>query len=211
MIIDQKKLGDTIEIIAVAPTQETLDVLSKDIKGNISLDINKQVKDQFLKNILTAEGYSLLEKAKESIEKIERPKLNDLSVDGHLDPKYFVSGEGSGAILLTQDFFNDFVIVPAEDASPRVVVIDEMSKINTLEWQILNHISRKDTSGKRTYDNYYILTLGDEIQNGVNIGVENFGMDNIFVPGTVKLKNPIRSKNVHQNDNNITLENFANE
>lgn len=36
-------------------------------------------------------------------------------------------------------------------------------------------------------------------------------MDNIFVPGTVKLKNPIRSKNVHQNDNNITLENFANE
>ena len=211
MIIDQKKLGDTIEIIAVAPTQETLDVLSKDIKGNISLDINKQVKDQFLKNILTAEGYSLLEKAKESIEKVERPKLNDLSVDGHLDPKYFVSGEGSGAILLTQDFFNDFVIVPAEDASPRVVVIDEMSKINTLEWQILNHISRKDTSGKRTYDNYYILTLGDEIQNGVNIGVENFGMDNIFVPGTVKLKNPIRSKNVHQNDNNITLENFANE
>lgn len=211
MIIDQKKLGDTIEIIAVAPTQETLDVLSKDIKGNISLDINKQVKDQFLKNILTAEGYSLLEKAKESIEKIERPKLNDLSVDGHLDPKYFVSGEGSGAILLTQDFFNDFVIVPAEDASPRVIVIDEMSKINTLEWQILNHISRKDTSGKRTYDNYYILTLGDEIQNGVNIGVENFGMDNIFVPGTVKLKNPIRSKNVHQNDNNITLENFANE
>lgn len=211
MIIDQKKLGDTIEIIAVAPTQETLDVLSKDIKGNISLDINKQVKDQFLKNILTAEGYSLLEKAKESIEKVERPKLNDLSVDGHLDPKYFVLGEGSGAILLTQDFFNDFVIVPAEDASPRVVVIDEMSKINTLEWQILNHISRKDTSGKRTYDNYYILTLGDEIQNGVNIGVENFGMDNIFVPGTVKLKNPIRSKNVHQNDNNITLENFANE
>ena len=211
MIIDQKKLGDTIEIIAVAPTQETLDVLSKDIKGNISLDINKQVKDQFLKNILTAEGYSLLEKAKESIEKVERPKLNDLSVDGHLDPKYFVSGEGSGAILLTQDFFNDFVIVPAEDASPRVVVIDEMSKINTLEWQILNHISRKDTSGKRTYDNYYILTLGDEIQNGVDIGVENFGMDNIFVPGTVKLKNPIRSKNVHQNDNNITLENFANE
>ena len=152
MIIDQKKLGDTIEIIAVAPTQETLDVLSKDIKGNISLDINKQVKDQFLKNILTAEGYSLLEKAKESIKKIEKPKLNDLSVDGHLDPKYFVSGEGSGAILLTQDFFNDFVIVPAEDASPRVVVIDEMSKINTLEWQILNHISRKDTSGKRTYD-----------------------------------------------------------
>ena len=211
MIIDQKKLGDTIEIIAVAPTQETLDVLSKDIKGNISLDINKQVKDQFLKNILTAEGYSLLEKAKESIEKVERPKLNDLSVDGHLDPKYFVLGQGSGAILLTQDFFNDFVIVPAEDASPRVVVIDEMSKINTLEWQILNHISRKDTSGKRTYDNYYILTLGDEIQNGVNIGVENFGMDNIFVPGTVKLKNPIRSKNVHQNDNNITLENFANE
>ena len=211
MIIDQKKLGDTIEIIAVAPTQETLDVLSKDIKGNISLDINKQVKDQFLKNILTAEGYSLLEKAKESIEKVERPKLNDLSVDGHLDPKYFVLGEGSGAILLTQDFFNDFVIVPAEDASPRVVVIDEMSKINTLEWQILNHISRKDTSGKRTYDNYYILTLGDEIQNGVDIGVENFGMDNIFVPGTVKLKNPIRSKNVHQNDNNITLENFANE
>lgn len=211
MIIDQKKLGDTIEIIAVAPTQETLDVLSKDIKGNISLDINKQVKDQFLKNILTAEGYSLLEKAKESIKKIEKPKLNDLSVDGHLDPKYFVSGEGSGAILLTQDFFNDFVIVPAEDASPRVVVIDEMSKINTLEWQILNHISRKDTSGKRTYDNYYILTLGDEIQNGVDIGVENFGMDNIFVPGTVKLKNPIRSKNVHQNDNNITLENFANE
>lgn len=211
MIIDQKKLGDTIEIIAVAPTQETLDVLSKDIKGNISLDINKQVKDQFLKNILTAEGYSLLEKAKESIEKIERSKLNDLSVDGHLDPKYFVLGQGSGAILLTQDFFNDFVIVPAEDASPRVVVIDEMSKINTLEWQILNHISRKDTSGKRTYDNYYILTLGDEIQNGVDIGVENFGMDNIFVPGTVKLKNPIRSKNVHQNDNNITLENFANE
>lgn len=211
MIIDQKKLGDTIDIIAVAPTQETLDVLSKDIKGNISLDINKQVKDQFLKNILTAEGYSLLEKAKESIEKVERPKLNDLSVDGHLDPKYFVLGQGSGAILLTQDFFNDFVIVPAEDASPRVVVIDEMSKINTLEWQILNHISRKDTSGKRTYDNYYILTLGDEIQNGVNIGVENFGMDNIFVPGTVKLKNPIRSKNVHQNDNNITLENFANE
>ena len=67
MIIDQKKLGDTIEIIAVAPTQETLDVLSKDIKGNISLDINKQVKDQFLKNILTAEGYSLLEKAKDNI------------------------------------------------------------------------------------------------------------------------------------------------
>ena len=122
MIIDQKKLGDTIEIIAVAPTQETLDVLSKDIKGNISLDINKQVKDQFLKNILTAEGYSLLEKAKESIKKIEKPKLNDLSVDGHLDPKYFVSGEGSGAILLTQDFFNDFVIVPAEDASPRAIV-----------------------------------------------------------------------------------------
>ena len=211
MIIDQKKLGETIEIIAVAPTQDTLNVLSKDIKGNIDISINSQIKDQFFKNVLTSEGYSILLKAKESLEKLSRDDRNNSAVEGHLDPKYFVAGEGSGAVLLTQDFFKEFLIVPAEDAAPRVVVIDEMSKVNTLEWQILNYISKPTDSKTRKHDNYYVLMLGDEIQNGVTIKEENFGMDNIFAPSSVKLKNPIRSKNEHKNNNNIILENFANE
>ena len=68
-----------IEVIIKNEIEETDHVLSKDIKGNISLDINKQVKDQFLKNILTAEGYSLLEKAKE-ISKRVKEELADILI-----------------------------------------------------------------------------------------------------------------------------------
>ena len=81
-----------------------------------------------------------------------------------------------------------------------------MTKYSALEWQILNKIAEPQESKKQ---GYYVIMMGDDLQNSVMYGRNSFGSDNILCPTTIKLKSPIRSKNVHTNANNIFMENFT--
>jgi hypothetical protein len=49
--------------------------------------------------------------------------------------------------------------------------------------------------------------MGDDLQNGIKIGENDFNLDVVATANSVKLKNPIRSKNIHINRNNVALEN----
>ena len=211
ILLNDEKLGKSINIIAIAPTQDTLNTLKKDLGGNINHEISNYTKEEFLNTVLEAEGIKLLKEAYEILETSNDPKvLNDTTKEKFLDPKYFVAGEGSGAILITKEFLKTFVIKRNTDI-PTVVIGDEMSKFTTLEWQILNYLASPSKDSTKKYDEYYITLLGDELQNGVIIGNNNFSMDNVLSNSTVKLKNPIRSNNFLKNANNIMLENFTNE
>jgi hypothetical protein len=205
-------LGDNVEIYAIAPTETTLKILTNDIGKDVQHKINSFTIDDFFKSVaLKEEGYNLLTQAHKTIsETKDQNKLND-KVDGEylLDPKYFIKGEGDGAVLLTKEFLNQFVMIPDKAIAPKVLIADEMSKFTTLQWQILNHLGRSGVYDDRKFDNYYILPVGDDLQNGIVMNGHSYGMENIFVAKTTKLKVPIRAKNVHKNNNNILLEKFV--
>lgn len=84
---------------------------------------------------------------------------------------------------------------------PKFIVIDEASKINSLQYQILNYLAQKH--------NYYLVVLGDDLQEGTIIGPAKSSLENLYTVSSIKLKSTIRAKNPHKNDNNITLENFV--
>lgn len=179
----------TVSMIASAPTTSTLDTLKKSIKSNVNGTINEFLITDFIKESLTKEAYSEL---LSEIELIKEEKFNEL--------KKSVRGIGTGAVILKEDWLNT-AFIDHSGNNTHIIIIDEMTKLNTLEWQILNYLAK--------HNNYYIITLGDPLQNGIFLGKESFSYDNIMTPSSVKLKSTIRSANIHANENNIGLERWV--
>lgn len=199
ILLSNNLLGNGVELQSIAPTQSTLQTLSREIKGSLDIKLDEFIASDFWTKYLTVEGLNKLSEIYKILQSndLEKDlnKVNDL-----IDNKYFIAGKGTGAILVRDAFFKDFIKeLPATETI--VTVGDEMSKFNTLEWQILDYLG-----GQK---NMYIILMGDELQNGISIGQNPFSMENVIIPSTIKMKNPIRARNNLQNINNITLENFT--
>lgn len=216
LILDNKILGDIVEIITIAPTKKTLKTLNKEVKGE-SLEntkIEEMIVSDFIKTLLSEEGLTEYQKLLDVLNKetAQLPSTNAAwkpfidSLNSKLNNEYFVAGEGKGAILIKENFFKSFVKQNSDDFTPRIIIGDEMSKITTLEHQILSYISESKNS---EFDNYYTILMGDDLQGGVILGNQSFSTENILSPATFKMKNPIRSRNNVKNQNNIILELFA--
>ena len=195
-------LGKPFNVIAVAPTESTLEILNKEIKGSLDISIKNKLISEIWAKYINLDGLTKLENL---ITILEENEITDKQesvdkVNGLIDSDYFVAGLGNGAILIREKFFEDFMNKQSSD-SLDVIIGDEMSKFTTLDWQLLNKLS---ASGK-----IYTILLGDELQNGVKIGENLFSMDNITVGTTIKMRNPIRSRNDLKNINNVTLENYV--
>lgn len=198
MLRTNNTLGKTLEIQSLAPTQKTLEILSKDLVGSEDVKVKGFEISEMIEQFISTDGITMLNSLKEYLSK------NDLTKDtvfGDDLDKYFVAGEGYGAVLIKKAFYKDFS-KPIPDTSTRVIIGDEYSKINTLEWQILNNAAKSN--------NVYILMLGDDLQNGTHIGKNIFGIENITIASSIKMRNPIRAENNLQNENNINLENYVN-
>ena len=219
---DSKMLGEPIEVLSIAPTHETLETLNKDLKGESLKDlvIQSMTVSDFIKSLLTTEGVQEYEQLLNTLatepETLEESVLKQYGgnnkkarieeLNKKLNTEYFVAGEGSGAIVIREKFFDNFIKKEGDPYNPKVLVGDELSKISTLEWQILNYISKPSTNKT---DRYYSILMGDNLQGGVLLGNQSFSYDNIISPATIKMKNPIRAKNDVQNQNNVVLENYT--
>ena len=208
ILINEKLLGDVTEIQSVAPTKSTLETLNKELKGNLDVTIEQFQIKNLLSEYITEDGMKkliLLEKlisetdftVKDTADSIE--KFNQLLRDNSLED-YFVKGEGLGVVLVRKQFYEDFK-KPLDPKTNKLIVGDEGSKINTIEWQIINQIANNS--------NIRAIILMDELQNGVFIGKNLFSIENLLMAHSIKLKNPIRSRNTLQSGNNITLENWV--
>lgn len=215
MILDNKLLGEVVEIITSAPTKKTLDTLSKDIKGESLKDtkIESLVINDFVKSLLTENGLKEYQNlldilSKETADPSSKEEWEEYikELNPKLNNKYFIAGEGFGAVLITDQFFREFIQPLSDNDIPKIFIADEMSKITTLEKQILNYISK---STEKQFDDYYVILMGDELQGGVKIGNQSFSDENILSPRTIKMKNPIRARNNVKNQNNIILELFT--
>lgn len=207
LLLNNNILGEPIDIIAIAPTHETLDILTKDLKGESLKDskITTSTVNDLLGTILNADGLNEFNKLIETLSS-ETGTPNPEELNKKINTEYFIAGEGNGAILITNKFYENFIKDSSDNFTPKVIIGDEMSKISTLVIQILNKVSE---STAHKYDKYYTLLMGDELQGGVKIGNQSFSTENILSPRTIKMKNPIRSRNDVRNQNNIILENYT--
>ena len=193
MHLDRKAKGETVNIIACAPTEETTKILNNNIGTAVDNTIQNQTIQQLLKSVLGDTLYA------ELLEEVDAIK-NSTKTDEPFEFKHSFRGKGDGTIVLKKVFLES-IVANKTTTEPTVIIIDEMSKLTTLEWQILNELGKSN--------NYYIIALGDDLQNGVQIGEESFSLDNISFPTSVKLKSTIRAENIHKNDNLIVLEKFT--
>lgn len=187
-------LGDKFDIIGSAPTQKTVSVLEKAILRNqTNIPITIKTVDDFISDILSGTDYDLI------VNDIKRAK--DLK-----EGVYKIDNKNSGVVyskptVLFTDAKLDELFKDFKEDIPKVVIIDEASKINSLQYQVLDYLSKNK--------NYTIIVLGDDLQQGTKIGEATSSMENIYIPYSVKLKSTIRAENNHQNDNSIALEAWA--
>ena len=190
MIIDSKVPSETISIHALAPTVKTLTGLKENLKNQVSVEIKEDLIKDYIKTILGAKFSEYVEQ----LSLIEQGKYEDLN------PEIFIKAEGDGAVAINEKWLNAVFLGHNIEGS-KIIMIDEMSQLSTLEWQIFNYMAKNN--------NYYVIAMGDNLQNGSKIGDESFSTQNIATPRSIKLKSTIRSQNTHQNNNAILLENFT--
>lgn len=192
---DQKILGNKLDIIALAPTEKTKLVLEKSLNRGKSTEfiLKSNTIEKFIESLFSGDEYT--------------SKINALKNMSELIPGEIKSTiEDTG--IFTEDkmaiFSNetlDILLKDYNNVEPKVIIIDEASKINSLQYQILNYLAKNK--------NYYIVVLGDDLQEGTSIGPATSSLENIYMPSSVKLKSTIRAENIHKNDNNISLEFWA--
>ena len=190
MIIDSKVPSENISIHALAPTPKTLTGLKENLKNQVSVEIKEDLIKDYIKTMIG----SKYDEYMEQLNLIEQDKYDDLN------PEIFIKGEGDGAVAINEKWL-DSVFLGHNIEGSKIVMIDEMSQLSTLEWQMFNYLAKNN--------NYYVIAMGDNLQNGSKIGTTSFSTQNISTPRSIKLKSTIRSKNVHHNDNCILMENFT--
>jgi len=199
LITDNKlKSLDNIEIILSAPNETSLDNM-KAIGESTKNTKTLYLKDDLMKKLLGSK-YSILNDEWDKLKKDSKNYSGDILIP---DPK----GVFESTLVSTNKFLNS---IPKIN-HPVVIVIDEVSRYNTIELQVLNHLAKVNKD-------FYVFGLGDDLQNGEIIDTINpdgtikkyyQGMDNFIMPSTIKLKSSIRSKNSIQAANNLVLEQLA--
>lgn len=190
MIIESKVPSENISIHALAPTAKTLQGLKENLKNQVPIEINENITKDYIKTIIG----SKYDEYVAQLSLLEQDKYDELN------PEIFIKGEGDGAVAINEKWL-DAVFLGHNIEGSKIIMIDEMSKLTTIEWQVFNYLAKNN--------NYYIVAMGDNLQNGSIIGKTSFSTQNITTPRSIKLKSTIRSKNVHQNDNAILMENFT--
>jgi hypothetical protein len=201
---DSKLLGNTLKITALAPTEKTKLVLEKSINRNINAIIESNTVDTFIENLIpTSSAW---------IDRINTLKsLTGSEYKNDVEMQYTDSAtgttKGSGIFIVSDSaaFTKEtleLMFSSIKNDTPQILIIDEASKINSLQYQVLNYLAKEK--------NYYIVVLGDDLQEGVILGKTTTSLENMYMPSSVKLKSTIRAENIHQNNNNITLEHWVN-
>lgn len=205
---DIKLLGDKLDKIVLAPTEKTRLIVEKSVTRNLTnVGITTHTVQDFLDNLLPGTT-ALSDRLKAVAENVES-NTNVAVTDGVI--QYIPTGESvkldSGIfvvdnIAIMTDSTLELLFGKINKDIPKFVVIDEASKLNSLQYQILNYLGKNK--------NYYFVVLGDDLQEGTNVGNTTSSLENLHIPTSIKLKSSIRAENIHQNDNNIALEFFAN-
>lgn len=198
---DVKLLGDKIDILALAPTEKTKVVLENSVRRGIEPGLIKT-------NTIEAFIESLFPTDTRFVERINAVKESDLergeiqfsdpTTQNGLDTGIYLA---HNTAVFSQKALDE-LFKNLKSETPKLIIIDEASKINSLQYQILNYLAE--------YKNYFIVPLGDDLQEGTTIGPASSSMENIYMPSSIKLKSTIRAENIHKNDNNIALEDFTN-
>lgn len=192
----KESLGSATSVIALAPTEKTRKVLEKGINRDKITETTVEGKtlEDYLSTLLKGTNYS---KIREAIVKAD-PKINGEIKDS--------DGNGTGVFVKSEQFLLseealELMLGNIENETPQILIIDEASKINTLQYQVLDYLARKK--------NYFIEVLGDDLQEGIKLGKFNSDISNIFTFRSVKLKSTIRSENNLVSNNVVTLENYS--
>lgn len=199
-------LGDTVEIIAVAPTEKTAKILSKSIiRGltttpKIDSDLNS-----FLTDLLAGTSYQqVMAKLKELKKdftgeiKITDPVSNSEIGTG----VYITQGVPYISEKTLKTWLSQLNSVISGNVINKFVILDEASKVNLMEYQILNYLVE--------HHNYHVVTVGDDLQEPAPIGeVITSGLENAIIPTSIKLKSTIRADNVHKNITNMAMDSWT--
>lgn len=203
-------LGKQLDRVVLAPTEKTKLVVEKSVTRNLNnTGITTNTLEKFIDSLFP-DSTALSDRVKALSNNTEKILGKDVIKDGMIR---FIP-TGSNDILDSGIFVSDNTAVMTDATldllfktqvsnTPKFVIIDEASKINSIQYQILNYLA--------TYKNYYFVVLGDDLQEGTTIGNATSSLENIHMPTSMKLKSSIRSENIHQSDNIIALEYFTNE
>ena len=193
------KRMDSMKIYVSAPSESSLKAIKDSIQQGTTNTITDLSNDKLIQTIL-GDKYSAFKNAMDELKKT-LDNVGDETVTIKNDVFHgAINGKLKALELVMNDEFLKSAIQTKEFLNPTVILFDEMSRFNTLEWQILNKLG--------DLENVYIIGSGDEFQNAEVYNGFSLSIDTVITQKSIKLKSTIRAKNIHSAINNEMLERY---